>query len=61
MRPSRKLRRREHEPKNAMTDASEIARFYDRASPLMRELLEALARARSVRDGAAPAAGDAAG
>jgi hypothetical protein len=33
----------QHAPENAMTDAGEIARFYDRASDLMRELLDALA------------------
>jgi len=33
----------EHEPENAMGDREEIARFYDRGSDLMRELLEALA------------------
>ena len=40
---SRWMPRHEHAPRNAMEDASEIARFYDRASALMRELLEALA------------------
>ena len=35
----------EHTPENAMTDAGEIARFHDRCSDLMRELLEALAAA----------------
>lgn len=35
----------EHEPGNAMGDPEEIARFYDRGSDLMRELLEALAAA----------------
>lgn len=33
----------EHAPQNAMSDAGEIARFHDRSSDLMRELLEALA------------------
>jgi hypothetical protein len=35
----------EHAPQNAMTDAGEIARFHDRCSDLMRELLDALADA----------------
>ena len=35
----------EHAPQNAMGDAGEIARFHDRCSDLMRELLEALAEA----------------
>jgi hypothetical protein len=35
----------EHAPHNALTDAEEIARFYDRGSDLMRELLEGLAAA----------------
>jgi hypothetical protein len=35
----------EHAPQNAMDDAGEIARFYDRSSDLMRELLDALAAA----------------
>jgi hypothetical protein len=35
----------EHAPHNALTDPSEVARFYDRCSDLMRELLEALAAA----------------
>ncbi len=35
----------EHAPQNAMTDPDEVARFYDRCSDLMRELLDALARA----------------
>jgi hypothetical protein len=38
-------RRREHAPENVMRDADEIARFQDRCSDLMRELLEALALA----------------
>src|ERR1700744_1221816 len=33
----------EHRPENAMADREEIARFYDRCSDLMRELLDALA------------------
>jgi hypothetical protein len=37
--------RAEHEPRNAMRDPGEIARFHDRCSPLMRALLEELARA----------------
>jgi hypothetical protein len=35
----------QHAPHNAMTDPGEIARFYDRCSELMRELLGALAAA----------------
>jgi hypothetical protein len=35
----------QHAPENAMDDAGEIARFYDRCSDLMRELLDALAAA----------------
>jgi hypothetical protein len=35
----------EHSPENAMDDPDEIARFYDRCSDLMRELLDALALA----------------
>jgi hypothetical protein len=35
--------RGEHAPQNAMTDPDEIARFHDRCSDLMRELLEGLA------------------
>jgi hypothetical protein len=35
----------EHAPHNAMTGAGEVARFHDRCSDLMRELLEALAEA----------------
>ena len=35
----------EHAPHNAMGDPDEIARFYDRCSDLMRELLDALAEA----------------
>ena len=33
----------EHAPHNAMSDPGEIARFHDRCSDLMRELLDALA------------------
>ena len=35
----------QHAPENAMTDPGEIARFHDRCSDLMRELLGALAGA----------------
>lgn len=35
----------EHAPHNALRDADEIARFHDRCSVLMRELLDALAEA----------------
>jgi len=35
----------EHAPQNAMNEAGEIARFHDRCSDLMRELLDALADA----------------
>jgi hypothetical protein len=34
----------EHAPDNALTDPGEIARFHDRCSDLMRELLAELAR-----------------
>jgi hypothetical protein len=34
----------QHAPQNAMTDPQEIARFHDRCSDLMRELLHALAQ-----------------
>jgi hypothetical protein len=37
--------RREHAPLNAMDDPGEIARFHDRCSDLMRELLDGLADA----------------
>ena len=44
----------EHAPHNALTDPDEIARFYDRCSELMRELLDGLAaspgRARAFPD-----------
>jgi hypothetical protein len=33
----------EHAPENAMDDPDEVARFYDRCSDRMRELLDALA------------------
>ena len=36
---------REHSAHNVMQDADEIARFYDRCSDLMRELLDGLAAA----------------
>ena len=35
----------EHAPANAMTDPDEIARFYDRCSDLMGELLDGLSEA----------------
>src|SRR5687768_10974801 len=35
----------EHAPRNAMADPDEIERFYDRASDLMRALLDELAAA----------------
>lgn len=35
----------EHAPQNALTDPGEIARFHDRCSDLMRELLDGLAAA----------------
>src|SRR5215204_4361700 len=35
----------QHAPHNAMQDPDEIARFYDRCSDLMRELLDGLAGA----------------
>src|SRR3954462_15211843 len=35
----------QHAPDGAMSDAGEIARFYDRCSDLMRELLDGLAAA----------------
>jgi hypothetical protein len=37
--------RPQHAPQNAMVEAEEIARFHDRCSDLMRELLAALAEA----------------
>jgi hypothetical protein len=39
------LRIGEHAPHNAMDDPDEIARFHDRCSDLMRDLLDALAAA----------------
>jgi hypothetical protein len=42
---SQTVARPEHAPQNAMVDAGEIARFYDRCSDLMRELLDGLAEA----------------
>jgi hypothetical protein len=36
---------RQHAPHNAMEDSGEIARFHDRCSDLMRELLDALSEA----------------
>jgi hypothetical protein len=33
----------EHAPQNVMEDAGDVARFYDRCSDLMRELLDELA------------------
>jgi hypothetical protein len=36
---------REHAPQNVLSDPDEIARFYDRCSDLMRELLDGLAGA----------------
>ena len=35
----------EHAPHNVMDDPDEVARFYDVASPLLRELLDGLAAA----------------
>ena len=35
----------EHAPQNAMTDPDDVARFHDRCSDLMRELLDGLAAA----------------
>ncbi|MDQ6840846.1 MAG: hypothetical protein M3025_00270 [Actinomycetota bacterium] len=35
----------QHAPENVMDDCDEVARFYDRSSDLMRELLDALAAA----------------
>jgi hypothetical protein len=37
------MRPPEHAPHNAMGDADEVARFYDRCSDLMRALLDGLA------------------
>src|SRR3954468_16969218 len=44
-RPDLPFRLIEAIPENAMEDPDEIARFYDRCSDLMRELLDALADA----------------
>ncbi|HEX6652753.1 MAG TPA: hypothetical protein VF072_08420 [Thermoleophilaceae bacterium] len=41
----RMTRAGQHAPENAMTDPGEIARFHDRCSDLMRELLDGLAAA----------------
>jgi hypothetical protein len=41
----RGVRLGEHAPQNAMNDPGEIARFYDRATDLMRALLDGLAAA----------------
>jgi hypothetical protein len=38
----------QHAPENAMDDVGEVARFYDRCSDLMRELLCELARTADV-------------
>lgn len=35
----------QHAPENVLDDCDEVARFYDRCSDLMRELLDALAAA----------------
>ena len=40
--------RAQHAPQNALTDPDEIARFHERCSDLMRELLGELARASGV-------------
>jgi len=37
--------RPEHAPRNAMEQTGEVEAFYDRCSPLMRELLDELATA----------------
>ena len=42
---SRRRIRIQHAPDNAMTDPDDVARFHDRCSDLMRELLAALAAA----------------
>jgi hypothetical protein len=44
-RPRRPSEFAEHTPQNAMDDPDDIARFYDRCTDLMRELLDALAAA----------------
>jgi hypothetical protein len=41
--PTTGVTRAQHAPGNAMTDSGDIARFYDRCSDLMRELLDELA------------------
>jgi hypothetical protein len=43
--PARLRTAAEHVPENAMDEPGEIARFYDRCSDLMRELLDGLAQA----------------
>ena len=43
--PARSRTDNECVPENAMDDPGEIARFYDRCSDLMRELLDGLAQA----------------
>jgi hypothetical protein len=43
--PARIRTAAEHVPENAMDEPGEIARFYDRCSDLMRELLDGLSRA----------------
>lgn len=45
MPPAAPTDRAQHAPGNAMSDPGEIARFHDRCSDLMRELLDALADA----------------
>jgi hypothetical protein len=45
MRPVSSAGLAQHAPHNAIDDPGEIARFHDRCSDLMRELLEALAAA----------------
>jgi len=52
--------RAEHAPENAMDEPGEVARFYDRCSDLMRELLDELA-ARPDRPRTLPAIEDAIG
>jgi hypothetical protein len=48
-RTGRKTADSEHNPENALRDPDEIARFYDRCSDLMRELLDGLASAPETR------------
>jgi|SRR5579863_2059978 len=48
-RTGRKTGNPEHNPQNALRDPAEIARFYDRCSDLMRELLDGLASAPDTR------------